>query len=125
MMSRYFVRGALCIIVLMRQRKKRLWCLALSSASLLGVIFVVFFVDPEYSVSFLSFSLTIVFLFFLLTFLFVFGVVSYFLANIVRGVLAGVFAVSFLSLRYFGFHDTLYIAILLGIVLMFDLYFRK
>lgn len=109
----------------MKKRKSLIPVLGLGILSLIGLCFYIFFIDPQKSMSAGRLFISPVLLFFVLFFATVSGMGSFLFINIRRGALLGVFLSAILVLRMFGFTSYLYIGILLIIVLLLELGFRK
>lgn len=88
-----------------------------------GLFLMFFFFDPEsiyFGVSNLPFVL-----FVLITFLFAFCVGVFLGQMVLWGVLAGLFAVTNLILRYFGFSDIIYFFVLLLLFLLVGAFLQE
>jgi len=109
----------------MRTRKKLFPLLLLALLSLGGLAFYIFFINPQENFTVVNYFVSPIIFFFMLLFITIAGIGSFFLLSLRRGVLLGVFITTLLTLRLFGFTSFLYIGILLVIIILLELGFRK
>lgn len=89
------------------------------------LLFVLIQIDPEQPFPVLSIKLNPLFLLFPVIFLLLFSIGTLMLRNIRRGILLGIFGIAFLLLRFFGYGDILFIAIVALILVLIEAFFFK
>ncbi|OGH19049.1 MAG: hypothetical protein A3F31_01245 [Candidatus Levybacteria bacterium RIFCSPHIGHO2_12_FULL_38_12] len=109
----------------MRQRKKLFPFLVLSILSFLGILYVFFFLPPDFIFFTVNHELSTVWLFFLLLFIFFLSLTFYLLVSLKRATFVGLFVVVFLWLRLIHLTHFLYPILLLLLFILLDLSFQK
>jgi hypothetical protein len=109
----------------MKARKKYLLHLFISLLSFAGLLLLVNTFDPKHLFEISVVKVPIIIPFFFLLFLTLGGAAVYLLANVRRGILAGIFVVGFLLLQYLHVNNIFYIALLLLIVTLIEFLFWK
>lgn len=119
----------------MRRKKRPLWLLVLSILSLGGFIYLIFFTDPSDKISLSEFfgqtpissplNLSTLILFFTVLFIFIFSFITYLLRSIRRGILSGIFVVSYLILRLNHLDQLFFLLVLLALFVTLELVFTR
>lgn len=109
----------------MRSRRKHVRFLYFGIFFLGALDLVIFLLDPTKTLQLSILSIPPLLLFLLFFFLSIFGIFSYIFKSKRRGALSGLFIVSILILRYFGFKNILYTATLLLITIVLDILFAN
>jgi len=115
----------ICYSYYMSKQKKYLPFLAGALISFGVLFYLIYTVSPTFHLDFLTLSLPVTLFFFPLVALFIVCFFSFFLANIRRGILIAFFVTAVLLLRFFGFPNLYYIAILLAVTILLELALRR
>src|SRR6266700_3243747 len=106
------------------EKKKRSWIFLVVSI-IVGVlsILAILFISPDYSLSMGDLHLSIVYPFLLILFLFLFFATSYIINSKIHGVLLASFVVCYLLFRLNNLTHPLFLLLLVGICIVFELFF--
>jgi hypothetical protein len=109
----------------MRIRKRLLHFIIAIAIFSLGLIELIYFVDPYQKIEFYTFIIDPRVLFFILIFLTAYLIFTYILLNSIKGVFLALFVVATLLLRMLGYTEGSYVVVLLLIVSLCILYFKR
>jgi len=92
----------------MKRRRKNYLQLPVILLSLIGLIYLIFFINPSQSFSVLSFKISALPLFFILIFIFISNLFGFFLKNQRRGIFLGFLTVGIFLSVVWGFGASLF-----------------
>lgn len=109
----------------MKNRKKYTIYLLIALFALIGLVLFINTFDPTSNINLLSITIPALIPFFILLFLVIASIFAFLFANSRRGVLVGLFAISFLILQFLHANSPFYTALLAIIAVLIELLFRK
>jgi hypothetical protein len=110
----------------MRTRKKLFYLPLISVASLVALIYIIFYFPPSFNLPILGFNLPIIISAFLLFFIFMWSLVGFIFANKIQGLIVALLPTVYLLLRYFKLNQVLFLILLIIIFAGLELLiFRK
>lgn len=109
----------------MRGRKKYIPYLFLSFLCLILLSTLVIFTNPNLPFATYNLNILPIIPFFILSFLIIFGIFSFVFKSFRRGILCALFIIAIILLQYLHINSLLYTFILILIVILLDLLFKK
>lgn len=106
-----------------RTRKRSWKLLFVSMLAFVGLVYLIWGVDPEQTVLVLSYPLSIFPLFFISLFLFLFGITSFLFKSKVHGILIAMIIVAYLLFRQNDLTHPFFAILLLALLLVLELMF--
>lgn len=109
----------------MRTRKRLIHFIIAIAIFCIALIELIYFVDPTQKIEFYTFLIDPKILFFILIFLAAYLIFTYIFLNSIKGIFLSLFVVTTLLLRMLGYTEGSYVVILLLIVILCILYFKR
>lgn len=109
----------------MKIRKRLLHFIIAFAIFAIALFELIYFVDPHQKIELYTFMIDPIILFFILIFLASYLIFTYIFINSIKGVFFALFVVATLLLRMLGYTEGSYVVVLLLIVLLSIVYFRR
>ncbi len=109
----------------MRIRKRLLHFIIAFAIFIIALVELIYFVDPYQKIELYSFIIDPKVIFFTLIFLASYLIFTYIFLNSIKGIFLALFVVATLILRMLGYTESSYVVILLLIVILSIMYFRR
>ena len=109
----------------MRRNKRNFGLLIVSVLAFFAILYIVLNYSPALKLSILNFSFPILPLFFVLTFIFLYSLFTFILKSKRRGILIGLFVISYLVLRMNGLTNVFFVILLVVLFGSLELLFVK
>ncbi len=114
-----------CAILNFAMRKKGTKLFIISIFSLASLLYLILSFSPSFKLSYLNFQIPIIFVFFVLLFIFIFSISGYIMRSKTQGILIGLFAVSYLLLRFIGLTQLFFLILLLIFFIVLEFLFAR
>ncbi|OGH08300.1 MAG: hypothetical protein A2152_01315 [Candidatus Levybacteria bacterium RBG_16_35_6] len=109
----------------MRRRKKNYLQLPIILLSLIGLIYLIIFINPNHNFQLFLFKIPALILFFILIFIFLSNLVSFLLRNQRRGIFFGFLSIALLLLSFYHFIHPFFIIMVLALFGVLELVFSR
>ncbi len=110
-------------LIFMKRRKKPIWLLIVGLLSLAIFIYLIVFLSPNFQVAVFNFQVPIFPVFLLISFLLFFSISSFVLNNMRRGIFIGLFASTYLLLRFLDLTHIFFLIMLLILFVTLEMFF--
>jgi hypothetical protein len=109
----------------MRIRKRLLHFIIAFAIFIIALVELIYFVDPYQKIEIYTFLIDPKVIFFILIFLASYLIFTYIFLNSIKGIFLALFVIATLLLRMLGYTEGSYVVILLLIVILCILYFKR